>query len=101
MKMRKIADYKKKKVNDIVKLIKESSIVGVVNMENLPAPQLQSMRSELRGKINLYMTKKRYMRIAIEKTKNEKKGIENLEKYFYGMPALIFSNEKPLLLRKD
>jgi len=69
-------------------------------MKDLPAPQLQSMRAELREKISLFMTKKTLMRIALEKAKNDKKGIEELEKYFYGMPALIFSNESPFKLSR-
>lgn len=95
-----IAEYKKKIVNDIVKLAKDYSIIGLVNMEDLPAPQLQAMKKELRGKMNLFMTKKRLMRIALDKIKNEKKGAEELEKYFEGMPALLFTNESPFKLSK-
>jgi len=95
-----IAEYKKKIVNDIVKLTKDYSIIGLVNMEDLPAPQLQTMKKELRGKMNLFMTKKRLMKIALDKIKNEKKGAEELEKYFEGMPALLFTNESPFKLSK-
>jgi large subunit ribosomal protein L10 len=98
--MAHISDYKKKIVKDITKLAKQYSIVGVVNMEGLPAPQLQSMKSELRGKINLFMTKKRLMKIALEDIKSEKNHIEELEKYFEGMPAFIFTNENPFKLSK-
>jgi len=99
-KMANVQEYKKKIVNDMTKLMRQYNIVGMVNMEDMPAPQLQSMRSELRGKVDLFMTKKRFMKIAIEKMKNEKKGIEELEKYFEGMPALIFTNESPFKLSK-
>jgi len=98
--MANVQEYKKKIVNDMTKLMKQYNIVGLVNMEDMPAPQLQSMRSELRGKVNLFMTKKRFMKIAIEKVKDEKKNIEELEKYFEGMPALIFTNESPFKLSK-
>lgn len=40
------------------------------------------------------------MRIALDKIKNEKKGAEELEKYFEGMPALLFTNESPFKLSK-
>ena len=98
--MPNIPESKKKLVQDMTKLMKQYSIVAMVNMEDMPAPQLQSMRSELRGKINLFMTKKRLMRIALEKMKDEKKGIDELEKHFEGMPALIFTNESPFKLSK-
>ena len=98
--MTNVSEYKKKVVQDMTKLMRQYSIIGLVNMEDMPAPQLQAMRSELRGKIDMFMTKKRLMRIAIEKLKDEKKGIEELEKYFEGMPALIFTNENPFKLSK-
>ena len=40
-----VADYKKEIVSNIINLINEYPIMGVVNMENLPAPQLQAMRA--------------------------------------------------------
>jgi len=95
-----VAEYKKKIVNDIVKLTREYPIIGIVNMEGLPAPQLQAMRSELRGKIDLFMTKKRFMKIALDKMKDEKKGIEQLSEKFEGMPAIIFTKENPFKLSK-
>jgi large subunit ribosomal protein L10 len=98
--MANVAEYKKKIVQDMTQLMKEYSIVGMVNMEDMPAPQLQAMRSELRGKVDLFMTKKRFMRLAIENLKSEKKNIENLENYFEGMPALLFTNENPFKLSK-
>ena len=95
-----VAEYKKEIVNDLVKLIKEYPIIGVVNMENLPAPQLQNMRAQLRGKFFLTMTKRRLIRLAFEETKSAKKGVEQLENFLGGMPALIFTKENPFKLSK-
>lgn len=96
--MAHVSDFKKKVVSDIVRLSKEYPIIGVVNMENLPAPQLQAMRADLRGKVTLYMTKKTLIKVAIEKVKADKKGIEELEKHLGGMPALIFTKDSPFRL---
>src|SRR3989338_7297106 len=98
--MAHVSEFKKKTVDDIVKLGKEYPIVGVVNMENLPAPQLQAMRAELRGRVVLFMTKKTLMKAALEKIKADKKGIEALEEYFDGMPALIFTKDSPFKLSR-
>ena len=98
--MAHVALYKKRIVQDFVKLFKEYPIVGVVNMENLPAKQLQQIREALRGKVVLRMTKQRLMKIVIEQVKAEKKGIEELDKYLGGMPALLFTKEDPFLLSK-
>lgn len=98
--MAKVALYKKKIVEQFVKLFNEYPLVGVVDMESLPAKQLQDIREALRGKVELIMTKKRFMKIAIEQVKDSKKGIEKLEEYMKGMPALLFTKEDPFLLAK-
>ena len=98
--MAHVAEYKKRIVENIVKLAKEYPIVGAVNMENLPAPQLQAMKAQLRGKVVLVMTKKRLIKIALEKLKSERKDIEKLEEHLNGMPALIFTGESPFKLSR-
>ena len=96
----KAADYKKKTVKEMNSLIKENPIVGIVNLEGLPAQQLQAMRSDLRETVTLFMTKKRLMKIALENAKAEKKGIEELEQHLVGMPALLVTKESPFKLSK-
>ena len=73
-----IAEYKKKKIEEFVNLIKEYPIIAAVDMENLPTPQLQNMRAQLRKKVVLKMTKRRFMKIAFEQAKEFKPGIEKL-----------------------
>ena len=95
-----VAEYKKEIVDALVKMINEYPIIGVVNMENLPAPQLQKMRAQLRGKFFITMTKRRLIKLAFEQTKSNKKGIEQLENSLGGMPALIFTKENPFKLSR-
>jgi len=98
--MAHVSDFKKKVVKELEDLFKQYPIIGVVNMENLPAPQLQSMKSELRDKVQLYMTKKRLIKIAIENTKNDKKNIEVLIDHLEGMPAILFTKDSPFKLSR-
>ena len=95
-----VADYKKEIVSNLANLITQYPIIGIVNMENLPAPQLQKMRAQLRGSFFITMTKKRLIRLAFEQTKSEKKGIEKLEEHLGGEPALIFTKENPFKLSR-
>jgi len=102
--MAHVAEYKKKIVKEFVELINEYPIIGAVNMENMPAKQLQNLRAILRdNNIVLKMTKRRLMKIAFEKC--EKKDMDKLLDYLEGMPALIFTKENPFklssLLRKN
>lgn len=95
-----VAPYKKEIVSKLTNLINGYPIIGVVNMENLPAPQLQAMRAQLRGRFFITMTKRRLIKLAIEQSKSNKIGIERLESYLGGMPALIFTKENPFKLSK-
>lgn len=98
--MAHVAPYKKEVVAKIVKLLQDYPIIGAVNMENLPAPQLQTMRAKLRGSVEMVMTKRRLIRIAIGQAKAAKPGIEQLEQYLYGMPALILTRGNPFSLSR-
>ena len=95
-----VAEYKREIITNLVNLIDEYPIIGIVNMENLPAPQLQAMRAQLRGKFFITMTKRRLIKLAFNQTKTKRKGIEHLEAYLGGMPALIFTKENPFRLGK-
>jgi len=98
--MAHVAEYKKKIVNEFVNLVNSYPIVGVVNMENLPTAQLQKMREQLRDKVVIRMTKRRFMNIAFDKLKDSKKGIEEMKNYLTGMPALLFTKDEPFKLAK-
>ncbi len=93
-----ISEKKKQIAENIQRLILNYPIIAAVNMENLPAPQLQQMRFQLRDKIVITMTKRRIMKHAIEEIKDKKKNIEQLEPCLKGMPALIFTKENPFSL---
>ncbi|MBT3304512.1 50S ribosomal protein L10 [Candidatus Woesearchaeota archaeon] len=88
-------DEKKKLVKKVEELLKGSPVVGIVNMHALPTAQLQRMREKLRGSVDLFLTKKRLIRFALENVKAEKKGIEGLEEFLKGIPALLLSNDNP------
>ena len=95
-----VSEAKKKVVANLTKLMEENPIIGIVNMESLPGPQLQSMRSQLRESATLIMTKKRLVKIAIKQLSDKKKGIIELEKYLIGMPAVLFTKDNPFKLSK-
>ncbi len=95
-----VSDSKKKVVDEFTALMEKYPIVGVLNMVDLPAPPLQKMRSQLRKSAVLKMTKHRLIKIAIENVKDKKKGIEGLQQYLGGMPALLFTSENPFKLSR-
>ena len=98
--MSSIPQHKVDTIKELVQLIEKYPIVGAVNMENMPTPQLQNMRAQLRETVVIKMTKKRLILRAIEEAKTKVKGIEQLKEYVKGMPALLFTNDNPFKLFK-
>ena len=96
----KVAEKKVTTVSEFKELLKEYQIVAALNMENLPTKQLQKMRASLRDGCVIKMTKRRLLKIALEASKAEKKGIEELIPYLKAMPALLFTNQNPFTLYK-
>ncbi len=96
----KASSEKKVVIKEFVQLAKEYPIVGVVNLESLPANAEQTIRRKLRGKVVLRMTKKRLIKRILEEMKKEKPGIEHLEKHFRGMPAMMFTKDNPFAIFK-
>jgi large subunit ribosomal protein L10 len=94
----KASGKKKQIVQELVQLFKENDIVGVANMKNLPAKQLQGIKANLREKLSIYMTKKRLMKIALQQIAKEKPELAKIEAELKGMPALIFTKENPFTL---
>ncbi len=96
--MSQVAQYKKDVVTDLKALMKEYPIVGAVNMDGLPARQLQLMREQLRDTCVIRMTKRRLIKVALDESGIE--GITQLEPHLKGMPALLFTKENPFTLFK-
>lgn len=98
--MAKVAEYKKRNVEELSALMLSNKVVGIVNMENLPAKQLQSMRAKLRDKVLIRMAKRRLILLAVEKANESRENLGSLKSYLRGMPALIFTEENPFRLAK-
>jgi len=95
-----VAGYKKDLVKELEALLQKYPIIGVVNMEGLPAAQLGQLKKGLRGKAELFMTKRRLMKIAIEGVKGKVPHIEQIIPLLRGMPALLLTNDNPFALYK-
>lgn len=97
--VKKIPEWKKEEVKDVVKLVNKYPIFGLVDMENLPALQLQRMRIKLKDSLEIKMTRKRLIRIALQQLK-DKPNMDKVIESMRGMPALIFTKENPFKLSK-
>ncbi len=95
-----VSENKKKLVKTVLEKIKKAPIVGIANLHGLPAAQLQKMRGLLREKVEMLMLKRNITEIIFENASKEKQGLEKLNAYLGGNPALIFTKENPFSLYK-
>jgi large subunit ribosomal protein L10 len=93
-----VAEWKKDEVASLKKLIESHEVVGMANLSDIPAPQLQKMRRTLKDSATLKMSRKTLMSLALNDC--DKKNINALEEHMDGQPALIFTNMNPFKLYK-
>lgn len=99
--MAHVSETKKKELERIINLIKKSKNVGIVDLTSLPSAQFQKIKSKLKDKLTVTVTKKSLIRLALEKVKTEKKGVEELEKDLEKcIPALLLTEEDAFKIAK-
>jgi large subunit ribosomal protein L10 len=96
--MAHVAEWKKEEVKELQTLIKDHPVVGIANLSDIPAPQLQKMRENLRGSARVKMSRINLMNLALNDS--GKVNIENLSEHMEGQPALIFTDMNPFKLYK-
>lgn len=98
--MAHVAEWKKEEVKELKSLINSHEVVGIVNLLNIPARQLQKMRQSLKDKATIRMSKKNLINLAFEDCNNKKKNISDLSEHMDGQPAVVFTNMNPFRLFK-
>lgn len=93
-----VAEWKKEEVKELKDLIKSHPVVGMADLSDIPAPQLQKMRQSLRGNAKLKMSRKTLMDLALNDS--DKSKVEVLVNHMDGQPALIFTDMNPFKLYK-
>lgn len=93
-----VSAKKQKTVEELRVLLDNYPVIALIDMQNLPAPQLQSMKQSLRGKAHIRMTNGRLIKIVLRQSKQN--GLNTLAEKIQGMPALLFTKENPFKLYK-
>ena len=90
-----VQEWKKKEVSNLINLMEEYQVIGLINLDKLPASQAQNIKKSVRDNIVIKTVKKRLLFKAINSTKDKKKGLEKLEEIDSRIPSVIFSNLNP------
>jgi large subunit ribosomal protein L10 len=99
--MAHVADWKKKEVEDLKKLIEEYDLVGIVSIANLPSLQFQIMRANLRDSVLIKIARRRLIKLALEgSSKFENPEMKKLLDFAEGQIGLLFTKDDPFKLYK-
>ena len=96
--MAHVAPWKYKFVDQLVQLMDKYPVVGIVNINNIPAAQMQKMRRDLKDKAVFIVGKNRLIKLALEKS--GKKNIKELANYIEGQTGIIFTDMNAFKLAK-
>ena len=97
---REPATWKQDYVSELKQVIESNPVIGIVNVSGIPAPQLQSMRANLRGKITLMVAKNNLLVLALNDMDSNKNGLTGLVELIDGQCAIVGSTDNPFKLFK-
>lgn len=96
----KISPRNKANADLIRKYAKENSIIGVVDVEGLPAPQFQRIRATLKKTATVLIVKKNIIELVLDELEKSHSGITGLIEKMSGVVGLVFTNDNPFTLYK-
>ncbi len=99
--MTHVASYKTEAVKSLVREFEGSQVIGIVNIHGIPAPQFQSMRKGLVGRVKLTVSKNSLLRIALKEAAAKKAGLDALTQVIEGQTAVVTADINPFRLFKE
>lgn len=98
--MAHVAEWKKEEVVELKGIIDQYDVVGIVDLLNIPAKQLQEMRKSLNGKAVIRMSKKNLIDLALKDCNANKANVIDLSEHMDGQVAIIATEMNPFKLFK-
>ncbi len=93
-----VPSWKKEEVNELTKMLESSPVIGVVNIEGIPARQMQQMRAKLREVARIRSSKNTFIEKAIKRAKDNREDLEELQEFIEGQIALVMTDLNPFKL---
>jgi large subunit ribosomal protein L10 len=93
-----IAPWKKDWVGSLVKNMADNAVVGVVNIEGIPASQISKIRANLKNNSIFIVSKNSLLKLAFNEANKTKKGIDQLIDSIGGQCGVIMTDTNPFKL---
>jgi large subunit ribosomal protein L10 len=99
--MAHVAQWKFEEIDQLSQLLTKNKIVGIADIQGIPAPQLQKMRENIRAKAQIRCAKNSLILRALDEVNKEVKGIEGLKGEVNGQSVIIATDINPFTLFKE
>lgn len=86
--------------NKIRDFSKKYSILGIVDVTGLPAPQFQKIRSSIKKTAEVLIVKKNLIKIVLNELESTYPGVSELANKCSGVVGIVFTNDNPFTLFK-
>ena len=96
--MAHVSPSKAQTYQEVQDLLSKSSVIGIVNITGIPAPQMLQMRKSLRGSATLKVVKKKILRLALKEAEKKLPGVSKLSGDMDGQCGLIVTDSNPFKL---
>jgi len=99
--MAHVAPYKKQVVEDLASRCASARVVGIANIQGIPAPQFQSIRKKLSGRAAITVAKNNLLRLALAQASANKPDLTKLGEAIEGQTAVVTADINPFRLFKE
>ena len=86
--------------NKIRALSEKYSIIGILDVTGLPAPQFQRIRASLKKNAEVLIVKRNIIELVLKELEAKHKGVSTLISKASGIVGLVFTNDNPFTLYK-
>jgi len=96
--MAHVAEWKHGEVKELIDLLTNKKVIGIIEIGGIPAPQMQQMRSNLHDIATVRSAKNKLIFRAIDEAEKKVKGISQLKECVTGQTAIISTEMNPFKL---
>jgi large subunit ribosomal protein L10 len=96
--MAHVTPWKNEMLKDLVEMINKRSVIGLINIDGIPGPQMLQMRKGLWREVDVKVTKIRLIKRALEEAEKDHPGISKLADKLDGQCGLVATDINPFTL---
>ncbi len=93
-----VPEWKKREIEELTEFLETTPVIGVVNIEGIPARQMQQMRAKLRDVATIRASKNTFIKKALGRIDDNKENLDELKDYIEGQVALVSTDLNPFKL---